>query len=191
MVTVKPRIHAHYSFYLRQWICENLLKIHLRWWEMLPPKRVNCSNRQLLRVRIRSWLSSTLLQNNMNKIWIKFHRFNKRLCACIFHWTVPLTFVLSFCDSVSLQALIDEDRLLSRLEVMGNQLQAYSKVRFVRLLNSPNSSQPSMINLTISPEPNGGRHPKGACSLNGGQTQLRNYSQRVPEAGSSGENRGG
>ncbi len=30
---------------------------------------------------------------------------------------------------VSFQALIDEDRLLSRLEVMGNQLQAYSKVR--------------------------------------------------------------
>uniref|UniRef100_A0A672SW08 Sarcolemmal membrane-associated protein n=1 Tax=Sinocyclocheilus grahami TaxID=75366 RepID=A0A672SW08_SINGR len=29
----------------------------------------------------------------------------------------------------SWQALIDEDRLLSRLEVMGNQLQAYSKVR--------------------------------------------------------------
>lgn len=26
------------------------------------------------------------------------------------------------------QALIDEDRLLSRLEVMGSQLQAYSKV---------------------------------------------------------------
>lgn len=29
------------------------------------------------------------------------------------------------------QALIDEDRLLSRLEVMGNQLQAYSKVHSV------------------------------------------------------------
>lgn len=28
----------------------------------------------------------------------------------------------------SLQALIDEDRLISRLEVMGSQLQAYSKV---------------------------------------------------------------
>uniref|UniRef100_A0A673NG91 Sarcolemmal membrane-associated protein n=1 Tax=Sinocyclocheilus rhinocerous TaxID=307959 RepID=A0A673NG91_9TELE len=33
----------------------------------------------------------------------------------------------------SWQALIDEDRLLSRLEVMGNQLQAYSKVRPIML----------------------------------------------------------
>lgn len=45
--------------------------------------------------------------------------------------------------------------------------------------------------FTMRPEPNRGWHPKGACSLNGGQTQLRDYSQRVPEAGSSGENRGG
>uniref|UniRef100_A0A9J7YQ87 Sarcolemmal membrane-associated protein n=1 Tax=Cyprinus carpio carpio TaxID=630221 RepID=A0A9J7YQ87_CYPCA len=35
----------------------------------------------------------------------------------------------------SWQALIDEDRLLSRLEVMGNQLQAYSKVRPVSALS--------------------------------------------------------
>ena len=33
----------------------------------------------------------------------------------------------SLCACLS-QALIDEDRLLSRLEVMGSQLQAYSKV---------------------------------------------------------------
>lgn len=36
--------------------------------------------------------------------------------------------MIVIAPSVRVQALIDEDRLLSRLEVMGNQLQAYSKV---------------------------------------------------------------
>ncbi len=43
----------------------------------------------------------------------------------------------------------------------------------------------------VSSEPNRRRYPKGACILNRGQTQLRDDSQRVPEAGPSGENRGG
>lgn len=43
----------------------------------------------------------------------------------------------------------------------------------------------------FSSEPNRRQYPKGACSLNRGQTQLRDDSQRVPEAGPSGENRGG
>ena len=35
----------------------------------------------------------------------------------------------------SLQALIDEDRLLSRLEVLENQLQAYSKVSMLNMMS--------------------------------------------------------
>lgn len=120
-----------------------------------------------------------------------------KLLYCLYfspNYSSNALFASLFCTS--LQALIDEDRLLSRLEVMGNQLQAYSKVRLLWCkcfsVTSRNSSQHSAVDIfTIPPEPNGGRHPKGACRLNGGQTQLRDYSQRVPEAGTSGENRGG
>uniref|UniRef100_A0A4W6FWB8 Sarcolemmal membrane-associated protein n=1 Tax=Lates calcarifer TaxID=8187 RepID=A0A4W6FWB8_LATCA len=47
----------------------------------------------------------------------------------------------------SWQALIDEDRLLSRLEVMGSQLQAYSKVthRHTLMLRSINGSNPQIL----------------------------------------------
>ncbi len=45
-------------------------------------------------------------------------------CCCLVS-----CFVFCFNVAVLFQALIDEDRLLSRLEVLENQLQAYSKVR--------------------------------------------------------------
>lgn len=44
--------------------------------------------------------------------------------TCYFSITLGFYLYLIFLQ----QALIDEDRLLSRLEVMGNQLQACSKV---------------------------------------------------------------
>ncbi len=96
---------------------------------------------------------------------------------------------------VSFQALIDEDRLLSRLEVMGNQLQAYSKVRPVVCCKYLDVCSQNIVPVSpkhvVSSEPNRRRYSKGACILNRGQTQLRDDSQRVPEAGPSGENRGG
>lgn len=45
--------------------------------------------------------------------------------------------------------------------------------------------------VSLSSEPNRRQHSERACSLNRRQTRLWIDSQRVPEAGPSGENRGG
>ena len=59
-------------------------------------------------------------------LWFSFFLFLvvATFLMCYFSLTLRFYLYLTFLQ----QALIDEDRLLSRLEVMGNQLQACSKV---------------------------------------------------------------
>lgn len=82
-------------------------------------------------------LSSTLWDcSKMERYWedgifsAEWHISHSKSNLC--NQNVFFLMTLNILQTVCLhQALIDEDRLLSRLEVMGNQLQAYSKVHSV------------------------------------------------------------